>query len=210
MKNVSIVLILSFLSYNVFSQSQAETFITEAQTYLTAKDYRNAILSLQDAINDLNNLVAAQIAESLPTEINGLKADDAGSVNTAAMGFLGGGMQIMKSYHHPSKPENEAEVQIISNSPMMASMSMFLNNPGMMGQGAKSCRIGSRRAVMKTEMQDYYDDNGGSKQIRVTEIQIPLTQTLITVNARGFASEADELAFVNKLDVEKLREALGE
>lgn len=210
MKNSSLILIISLLSYNLYSQSQAETFVTEAQTFLAAKDYRNAILSLQDAINDLNNLVAAQIAESLPSEINGLRADDAGTVNTAAMGFLGGGMQIVKSYRNPSKPENEAEVQIISNSPLMTSMSMFLNNPAMMGQGAKSCRIGSRRAIMKTEMQDHYDDNGASKQIRVTEIQIPLTQTLITINARGFASEADEMAFATKLDVEKLRTALGE
>ena len=80
----------------------------------------------------------------------------------------------------------------------------------MMGQGAKSVRVGTRRAVLKSEMQDYYDDNGSSKSIRSTELQIPLTQTLITINLKGFATEADELAFANKLDVEKIRVALGE
>jgi hypothetical protein len=33
---------------------------------------------------------------------------------------------------------------------------------------------------------------------------------LITINLRGFASEADELAFATKLDIENLRTALGE
>src|SRR5688572_11781651 len=130
----------TFLSFSLLAQSQADTYIKEAQTYLAAKDYKNAQLSLQDAINDINNLLAAQIAKSLPAEINGLKAADDGTVNTAAMGFMGGGMQIMKRYTHPSKPENEAEVQIISNSPLLGSMAMFLGNPAMMGQGYKSCR----------------------------------------------------------------------
>jgi hypothetical protein len=59
-------------------------------------------------------------------------------------------------------------------------------------------------------MTDFYDDSGASKQIRSTELQIPLTQTLITINLKGFATEADELAFAGKLDIEKLRVALGE
>ncbi len=206
------ILILFFLAINfhAMSQSQAETYIKEAQAFLAQKDYKQAQLSLQDAINDINNVLAGQIAESLPNEINGLKASGENNVNTAGMGILGGGMQISKSYRNEAKKENEADVQIIANSPMLSAMSMYLNNPGMMGQGYKSIRVGNRRAILKSEVQDYYGDNGGSKEIRSTEIQIPLTQTLITLNLRGFASEADELAFANKLDIEKLRVALGE
>ncbi|MBK9984839.1 MAG: hypothetical protein IPP15_21160 [Saprospiraceae bacterium] len=40
--------------------------------------------------------------------------------------------------------------------------------------------------------------------------QIPLTQTLITINLKGFATEADELPCAAKLDIEKLRVSLGE
>jgi hypothetical protein len=53
-------------------------------------------------------------------------------------------------------------------------------------------------------MDDYYDDNGSSKKIRSSELQIPLNQTLITINLKGFATEAEELAFANKLDIDKL------
>ncbi len=195
---------------SAMGQSQAETFIQEAQDYLVKKEYKQAQLSLQDAINDINMLLAAQVAEVLPDEINGLVSDENEDINTASMGMIGGGMQITKRYQHPGNKANEAEVQILANSPMLSSMSMYLSNPGMMGSEYKSVRVGATRAILKTEMQEYYDDNGSAKKIRSTEIQIPLNQTLITLNARGFATEQDELAFAVKLDLEKIRAAQGE
>ena len=210
MKNYILLFGFALLLTPVFSQSQADAFIKEAQGYLAQKDYKQALLSLQDAINDINNLVAVQIAESLPAEINGLKADGQGEVNNGAMGMIGGGMQISKRYANPAKEENDADVQIMANSPMMATMNMYLGNPSMLGSGYKSVRIGTRRAILKSEMNDFYPSNGAPRQIRISELQIPLTQTLITLNLRGFASEAEELAFAGKLDIEKLRMALGE
>ena len=210
MKYIILFIMVLGASGHLTAQSQAETYIKEAQAYLASKDYRQAQMSLQDAINDLNNILAQQISESLPNEINGLKATGDNSINTAAMGIMGGGMQISKTYRHDSKKENDADVQIIANSPMLGAINMYMTNPAMMGQGAKSVRVGTRRAILKSEMSDFYADNGSSMQIRSTEIQIPLTQTLITLNLRGFASEADELAFAGKLDIEKLRIALGE
>jgi hypothetical protein len=210
MKSIFLMLLVSLVGYGIQAQSQAETYIKEAQTYLAQKDYKQAQLSLQDAINDLNNLVAGQIADALPNEINGLRSTGNQDVNTSALGMMGGGFQISKRYQHDTKKENDADVQILANSPMLSTVMMYMNNPAMLGQGYKSIRIGTRRAVLKSEMQDYYGDGGGSKQIRSSEIQIPLTQTLITANLRGFASEADELAFVGKLDIENLRVLLGE
>ena len=120
------------------------------------------------------------------------------------MGMMGGGMQISKTYQHPTKRENQAELQILANSPMLASINMFMSNPAMMGEGYKSVRVGTKRAILKSEMDDYYDDNGTSKKIRSSELQLPLNQTLITINMKGFASEAEELAFAGKLDIDKL------
>jgi hypothetical protein len=201
--------LLSVLIVTLSAQGQAETYIKEAQDYLAQKNYTQAQLSLQDAINEINNAIAAQITEALPNEINGLTSDP-GETNTAGMGMMGGGMSITKSYHHPSKSGNEAEVQILANSPMLSAMNMYINNPAIMGQDYKSVRVGTRRSILKSEMQDHYDDNGKSMQIRSTELQIPLSQTLITINLQGFASEADELAFAAKLDIDKLKTLLGE
>ena len=210
MKTILLFTLISFASLNLSAQSQAETYIKEAQDFLAQKNYKQAQMSLQDAINDLSVILATQIAESLPDEVNGLKSTGEDNANAGAMGMLGGGMTIQKNYAHPTKKENTAELMIIANSPMMAAINMYMTNPSMMGQGYKSARVGTRRAILKNEMEDFYDDNGVSKKIRSTELQIPLTQTLITINMKGFATEADELAFANKLDIEKLKTALGE
>lgn len=198
------------LNMQLFSQDQVQAFIKEAQEFYAQKNYKQAQMSLQDAVNELNKLMSGQVADILPAEINGLKAIDGGSTNTAGMGMMGGGMQISKKYEYPGKKENEAEVQIIANSPMMNAMNMYMSNPALMGQGAKSIRVGTQRAIMKSEMQDFYDDNGNSKKIRSTQIQIPLSQTLITIEAKGFATEQDEIAFAAKLDIAKIKAAVGE
>lgn len=204
MKTIILFLAVSLTCFQLSAQSQADVFIKEAQQYLTQKNYKQATLSLQDAINDINTLIAGQIGEALPAEINGLKAEGDAEVNAAAMGMMGGGMQVSKTYQHPTKKENQAELQILANSPMLASINMFMSNPAMMGEGYKSVRVGTKRAILKSEMDDYYDDNGTSKKIRSSELQLPLNQTLITINMKGFASEAEELAFASKLDIDKL------
>jgi hypothetical protein len=211
MKANILFLLASLISLNVAGQSQAETFIKEAQDYLAKKQYKQAQLSLQDAINDINTMLAADIAKSLPPEINGLKADGDGEVTSGAMGMVGGGFTITKKYRNEAKKENDAEVQLLANSPMLTTMNMYLTNPGMMGPDYKSVRVGgTQRAILKTEMQDFYDDKGATIKIRSTEIQIPLNQTLITIRLNGFATEQDELAFAAKLDLTKLKAALGE
>ncbi|MBK9731577.1 MAG: hypothetical protein IPO83_09845 [Chitinophagaceae bacterium] len=210
MKANALFLFAFLLSVNVFGQSQAETFIKEAQDFLTKKEYKQAQLSLQDAINDLNMLIAKDIAKSLPEEINGLKKDGEAEINTGAMGMIGGGLTINQKYKNPANKDNDAEIQMLANSPLLTSMNMYLSNPSMMGPDYKSVRVGTQRAILKSEMEEAYDDKGTSKQIRSSEIQIPLSQTLITIKANGFATEQDELAFANKLDLAKLKTALGE
>lgn len=209
MKNLLFVCAFVFVAGTGFSQDPIDTYIKEAQTFITQKNYKQAQLSLQDAINEINNILAKQIAEALPAEINGLKATGEGEITNAGA-VMGMGMQISRSYQHPSKPENSAEIMIMANAPMLNALNMYITNPSMLGQGNKSIRIGTKRAIMKTEMEEFTDDKGTSKQIRVSEIQVPLNQTLFNIKTRGFASEQEELAFAGKLDLDKFRELLGE
>lgn len=209
MKSRIFLLVLCFFTLRAVGQDQFPVFVKEAQDFYAEKKYKEAMLSLQDAINELNAVMAGDLAKSLPTEINGLKAVPDGA-STSGMGMMGGGMTITQRYEHPSKKENSGDVNIIANSPMIQAMAMYINNPAMMGQGYKSVRVGTQRAILKSEMEDFYDDNGASKQIRSTELQIPLTSTMITLNLKGFASEADELAFANKIGIDKIKAALGE
>lgn len=208
MKKIAFFLFAVLLGVRVSGQDQAETFIKEAQDFLAKKEYKQALLSLQDAVNEINTLMAQGVAEMLPAEINGLKADGESEINGGGWGMIGGGMQITKRYRNDAREENDAEVQILANSPLLSTMNMYLTNPSIMGSDYKSVRVGAIRAILKTEMQESGDD--GSTRMRSTEIQIPLGQTLVTLRANGFASEQDELAFASKLGLDKIKAALGE
>ena len=210
MKSTLVLLSAFLFSFNVMAQSQIDAFIKEAQDFIVKKDYKQAQLSLQDAINNINVLLAEEVGKSLPAEVNGLKADGDADVSGGGMGMVGGGFTITKKYQNATNTNQNAEVQILGNSPLMTSMNMYLSNPAMMGSEYKSVRVGTQRAIMKSEMQDVYDDKGNSSKARSTEIQIPLNSTLITVRCNGFASEQAELDFANKLDLGKVKTTLGE
>lgn len=207
MKKIFVMLFATLICLRVAGQGQAEAYIKEAQDFLAKKEYKQALLSLQDAINEINLKFAQEVAASLPAEINGLKAEGDAEVNTAGMSMMGGGMQITKRYRNESTEGHDAEVQIIANSPMLSALSMYIANPGMMGSEYKSVRVGTNRAILKTELEE---SGEGSAKVRNTEIQVPLGQTLVTFQLNGFATEQDELAFANKLGLEKIRTALGE
>ena len=208
MKTTILLILFCAMGLQLHSQDDVQRTIKEAQDFYAQQKFKEATLSLQDAINLINGLMTLILTEMLPADINGLRAVVGGTESTG-MGAMGGS-HISKRYEHPSKKENNADVQIIANSPMMSSMSMFLNNPSMMGQGAKSVRVGTQRAILKSEMEDYYDENDNSKKIRSTQIQIPWSQTLITIMVKGCATEQEELAFANKLDIAKIKAAVGE
>ncbi|MBK8512513.1 MAG: hypothetical protein IPL56_09760 [Saprospiraceae bacterium] len=211
MKKSIFIFYLMLMASSVYTQNQIDAFIKEAQGYIAQKNYKQAQMSLQDAIAEINNIFAKQLVESLPAEVNGLKADDGEvNVNTAAMGVMGGGIQITKTYRHPTKKENEVELDMLTNSPMLNAMNMFLTNPGMLGQGQKSIRVGSRRAIIKSDQEDYTDEKGITRPIQVSEIQIPLSQTLVTFKTRGFATEQDAISFAAKFDLDKIKTLLGE
>src|SRR5215470_9031573 len=102
MKSHLLFLFTFLISLNVMGQDQVLSYIKEAEDFIAKKDYKQAQLSLQDAVNNINILLAQDIAKSLPPEINGLKADGDGDVNTGAMGMVGGGFTISKRYQHPT------------------------------------------------------------------------------------------------------------
>ena len=167
MKKLMISILALSFSIAIFAQSQAETFINEASGYVKAKNYKQAQMSLQDAINEINNLLAKEVMAQLPTEINGLKAQtDNDNTSSAGMGMLGGGMTIGRTYQS-ADGKQKGEVNIISNSPMISSMSMMLNNPMFMtaSNNQKAVRVGTRRAILKNDKSTQYDDNGTSKEI---------------------------------------------
>ncbi len=211
MKKLLLSALLGVFSMSLFAQGQAETYINEALNNVKAKQYKAAQLSLQDAINEINSYIAQEVLAQLPAEIDGLKAqisDD--QSNSAAMAFMGGGTTITRKYEGADSRKN-AEVSIVANSPLVGTMTALMGNP-MMSNSAnqKSIRVGTRRGILKKDINTEYDDNGAEKQVTNYELQVILGQTLVTVKGQGFETEQAFTAFYQKIDFEKIAKTLGE
>jgi hypothetical protein len=211
MKKLLLSAALGVFSMSLFAQGQAETYINEALNNVKAKQYKAAQLSLQDAINEINSYIAQEVLAQLPAEIDGLKAqisDD--QSNSAAMAFMGGGTTITRKYEGADSRKN-AEVSIVANSPLVGTMTALMGNP-MMSNSAnqKSIRVGTRRGILKKDINTEYDDNGTEKQVTNYELQVILGQTLVTVKGQGFETEQAFTAFYQKIDFEKIAKTLGE
>lgn len=211
MKKLLLSALLGVFSMSLFAQGQAETYINEALNNVKAKQYKAAQLSLQDAINEINSYIAQEVLAQLPAEIDGLKAqisDD--QSNSAAMAFMGGGTTITRKYEGDDSRKN-AEVSIVANSPLVGTMTALMGNP-MMSNSAnqKSIRVGTRRGILKKDINTEYDDNGTEKQVTNYELQVILGQTLVTVKGQGFETEQAFTAFYQKIDFEKIAKTLGE
>lgn len=200
-------LIVTFTTLLVLGNAlQAQTIKTEdvqksindASTALKAKNYREANLSLQQALSDLNLVVGTELLAGMPETILTYKADkNSDNVSNAGAAF-GAGTTIERDYKGSDESRN-FKVKIVNNSPMMAALNMYLSNPmyASSGEGQSVVKIGMRRGMLKF--------NSGSG-----ELQVALGQALLTLEFNGMAAKTDVTAFAEKLELDKIAKFLGE
>ena len=178
-----------------FAQGDVEKNINDALASLKNKNYKDVHTSLQQAITDLGMLIGQDALNLLPKELNGFKSKaDEDNVSSNNMGVMTGTTIVRNYYGTPE--EKSMKVSIVTNSPVIASISTIFNLPfANMGNnnGQKTIKIGTQKGMLK------YDKEAGSG-----ELQIVMGQVLITINAEGKLTEQDITKFAEKLDFAKL------
>jgi hypothetical protein len=192
------------LSFSLGMQAQppktedVQKSINDALTALKAKNYKETNLSLQQALSDLNLLQGSELLTALPETILTYKADKSSDNVSNAGAAFGAGTVIERNYKGSDENKN-FRVKFISNSPMMATLNMYLSNPmyANAGEGQSVVKIGTRRGMLKF--------NNGSG-----ELQMSLGQSLLTLEFNEIPAKADVTAFAEKLDLDKVAKLLGE
>ncbi len=103
--------------------------INEALKAYEEKDYKAALDELKYVTVSLGKLAQAENEKLLPKPLEGwttVKVDNSG--NQMAMSMLGGGTSMKSSY---KRGKERVEIEIMANSPMLAMMSMMINNPAL-------------------------------------------------------------------------------
>jgi len=197
---VLLVMVLGFMwAQAVLADEISETIERAKKLYEKGK-YSEASSELQFAVNQIQNLQAEQLKKLLPDPLTGWEAEEA-TASVGAMGFFGGGLSVSRTYRKEDTRES-IEIQILTESPLLQSMMMFLTNPMMLaGQpDTKLVRIkGEKKAVEKF-----------SAQHKDGELSVVLEgKTLITVNGRRITDKEILHKYMEMVDFEAVKKALA-
>lgn len=166
------------------------TRLQEAEKSYTSGQLEETRFALQEAIAGINQEIGKEILKALPANLGGLPADMKQDNISGAVGFTG--LSITRVY---ATEEKSARVEILGDSPLLASINALLSLPAIMGASdpnQKRIRVAGYKGILQKESGDNPSYN----------VQIPIDQTLLTVNVTGVAEETTVMSMVNALPVD--------
>lgn len=169
-----LILFCTFFTLHSVAQNFA-TDISTAKTAYAAGKLEDAHFALQQAMQEIDIIIGKQVLLLLPQKIDAFAANTKDDNVTSNVGFIG------TTIHRTYGQNDNADLSIIGNSPLVSTLSTFLNTPfigGMMSNGNnKIVKVqGYKGQLQKT-------DNGNG-QTDYT-LQIPLGNSLITFTAKN-------------------------
>ena len=168
--------------------------LDEAADSYGKKDLENTRFSLQEALNEINQAIGKEILAVLPSELNGMsKVEDGDNVTGVNVGFAG--LFVHRSYKDES---HEADIDLMSDSPMLAGINAVLAMPGFMTSdpNQKRIKISNYKALLTRNT----DEEGHVSY----DVQVPLSGTLLTFQCSGFEDENEVVKMAGTIPVDKI------
>jgi len=197
MKHTTLFFAFIFFRTIVFAQTDFKGEVATAKTSYTSGKLEDAHFALQQALGDLDIIIGKEVLKLLPTQLDSLNANTNSDNVTANVGFIGA--TIHRDY---GSPEKKAEIEIISNSPLLGTLNAFLNTPligGMMrDENNKTVKVQGYKARLERT-----DAGNGKFNYK---LDVPFSSSLLTLNVDNSA-ESEILGMANKIpfqDVAKL------
>lgn len=185
-------LFVTILTLSIATSTLAQDFtknISTARTSYSSGNLEDARFAMQQMLNDIDIIVGKELLKKLPTKFDALAANTAADNVTVNTGFTG--VVIHRDYGKEAKTAN---LDIMSNSPLIASINAILSIPfiGNSGDGTqKVVKVQGYKGVLQKNV------NTETNKTDFT-LQVPLNSTLITLVAND-SSEAEILKWANTI-----------
>ncbi len=193
MKKFSIFL-FTILAFGSVRAQDFSKNLASARTAYGSGDLENARFSMQQMLNDLDMLIGKEVMKLLPAKMDAQAANaknDNVTVNTGLTGVV-----IHRDYGTGDKAVN---VEIMSNSPLIASLNAILSIPfmGNSGDGTqKVVKIDGYKSILQKEVDSETNKTGYT-------LQTPLNSTLVTIKIDN-TTEADIVRLANTIPLSQI------
>lgn len=192
MKKYYLLIAILVAGVNIQAQDFSKNLASAKTAYTTGK-LADAHFSLEQAIQEIDMIVGKEILGMLPTDFNGQAANTQDDQVTANIGFVGATV-------HRAYGNTGSQVEIISNSPMIATLNSFLNMPILGGMMRNSTTKVVKVNGYKSRLEKDSESEDGKSNYT---LQIPMKSALITVTAKGM-DENKVLSYANSLPLDKI------
>jgi hypothetical protein len=188
-----IIVIILATGINILAQD-IQARLDAAKSDYQSGNLEGARFELQEALNEINQVIGKEILKLLPSEMGGMSSDSMGDeVTGTAAGFAG--LYVNREYSGENK---NASVSIVSDSPMLAGINTMLTMPAFVGtdENQKRVKVSNYKALLTKDT----DDQG----IASYDIQVPVSNLLLTFNCTGIADEDEVVEMANTIPVDQI------
>jgi len=194
MKNIVTTLIIAVFVVTGLSAQDVNAQLNEAQSAYKSGELQNTRFALQQALNEIDRAIGAEIIKLLPEKMGNMAAvETEDNITATSMGFAG--LFVSRSY--TAADENKASIQIMSDAPFLAGVNALLALPAFASDpNQKRIRVGSYRALL----QKNQDETGAISW----DVQIPVSSTLISFSCSGIDNEKAVTDMANTIPVEQI------
>jgi hypothetical protein len=167
--------------------------ITNAKTSYSAGKLEDAHFALQQAMQEIDMIIGKEVIKELPAKMDAFTANAKDDNVISNVGFVG------TTIHRSYGPADDVDLSIIGNSPLIATLNVFLNTPllgGMMSNGNnKIIKVQGYKGQLTKEA----NNNG---QTNYT-IQLPLGSSLITFTGKN-TTDTQIMSWANTLPLQQI------
>jgi hypothetical protein len=191
MKYLLLILFVFFASIG-FSQDFAADIKNAKASYASGK-LEDAHFALLQAKQEVDLIIGKEVLKLLPEKMDNFTVNSKDDNVTSNVGFIG------TTIHRSYGTEQKVDISIIGNSPLVSTISAFLNTPllgGMMSNGKnKIIKVQGYKGQLTK------DDNSDG-QTNYT-IQIPLGNSLMTITGKN-VTDTQMMAWANSLPMQQI------
>ena len=194
MKNILSLLILFAIVGQLQAQDISST-LSSAKTSYTSGSLDDARFALEQSLQQIDQAIGEEILKILPTDLSEISyQEQEDNVVGTNMGFAG----LFVNRYYGVHGEQNANIEIIGDSPLMASVNAILAMPTILTGGdsnQKRIKIDGYKSLIEKET----NENG----VEIYKVQIPANSTLISFNCEGF-SESQAISMAGTIPVSEI------
>jgi hypothetical protein len=194
-------LYFTLIALAAFSGLKAQDFnknLAVAKSSYSAGKLEESRFAMQQMLQELDMIAGKEVLKALPAKLESLQANTSHDNVTGASGFAG--VVIHRDYG----TEKKAEIEVISNSPIISSLNAILSLPfvGAVSNGdQKVIKIDGYKALIQRHKPS--EDNNKES----FEVQIPLGSSLLSLKSET-ATQDEITKFAKSIPIAQIAKLL--